>query len=126
MLSYFIPVNNLADITPPTVERCPADIVVTVNPGTSSRPVTWNEPIATDDESGIASFTSSATSGTSFPADTTTTVVYLAIDNEGNEDRSCEFTVRITTSSNGGIYFAIYISNSDFVLKKKTNRVHLD
>ncbi|XP_030848234.1 neurogenic locus Notch protein-like isoform X4 [Strongylocentrotus purpuratus] len=99
--SFTVRVTTEADITPPTVEGCPTDIVHTVTPGTSSRPVTWNEPTATDDGSGLESFTSSATSGTNFPADTTTTVVYRAVDNAGNEDRSCEFTVRIITSSNG-------------------------
>ena len=78
---------------------------MTVNPGTLSESVSWDEPTATD-ASGIASITSTPPSGTSFLADTTTTVVYNAVDNARNKDRSCQFTVSIVT--NGGKFYAQY------------------
>ena len=64
--------------------------------GMVALPVEWTEPSATDNV-GILLFEANVSSGTNFPADTTTTVTYTAIDLAGNVDTSCSFTVKVVT-----------------------------
>jgi len=78
---------TLQDNQAPTISGCPANI--TLAPNAACTP-TWVAPVATDN-CGIASFTSNYASGNTLPMGTTT-VVYTATDNCGN-DATCSFTV---------------------------------
>ncbi|XP_072172386.1 uncharacterized protein [Diadema setosum] len=82
------------DTTPPTILTCPSNIVQSVETGTSGAQVTWTEPTATD-LSGVASTTSSVSSGAFFNLGTTT-VAYTITDGVGNANTNCVFTVTIT------------------------------
>ncbi len=88
---------SLADTTAPTVVSCPDNIAVLAG-ASCSAPVTWVEPIATDN-CGIASISSNYASGSEF-ATGTSTVVYTITDNCGNVT-NCSFNVTISCSNQG-------------------------
>jgi len=79
------------DTTPPTIQGCPGDIEVDASPGAPDAQVWWTEPTATDDLSGVASFTSTHVPGDRFPLGITL-VTYLAIDGAGNTS-TCSFLI---------------------------------
>ncbi|XP_063960800.1 mucin-17-like [Lytechinus pictus] len=88
---------NTVDTTPPTVQNCPEDIVVTVELGTASTPVVWALPTATD-VSGTAVIQSQTRQpGDEFSASTTTTINIVFVDDSNNVADPCTFTVTVTT-----------------------------
>jgi len=82
---------TVTDDVAPSI-TCPADITVTTSSGNCDGIVTWNTP-NTSDNCGVASVTSTHTSGTTFPAGTTT-VTYTVTDNNGNVT-TCSFDVTV-------------------------------
>ncbi len=92
--SYPISVT-ISDDENPVINNCPANIVVSAEPGLCSAVVSWIAPTASDNCS-VQSFTSSHNSGTSF-ATGTTTVTYTATDIKGNT-ATCSFTVTVNDS----------------------------
>jgi len=91
--SYVI---NVTDDQNPVITNCPANIV---QQRSCAGSVTWTAPTAADN-CGIASFTSNYNSGDSFPVGTTT-VVYTAVDVNGNTS-SCSFDIIIDQLSVAG------------------------
>ncbi len=85
---------TLTDNVAPVLTNCPNN--VTVN--SSSTPVTWIAPTATD-ACGNAHVASNFNSGSTFP-NGTTTVVYTATDNCGNAT-NCSFTVTVNAPQGG-------------------------
>jgi hypothetical protein len=79
------------DTMPPTILGCPGDIDVDAAPGAQDAQVWWTEPTATDDLSGVASFTSTHMPGERFPLGITL-VTYVAIDEAGNVS-TCSFLI---------------------------------
>jgi len=79
------------DSVAPEIDGCPADIELDTVPGASDAQVWWTEPTATDDLSGIDSFTCSHESGDRYPVGTTT-VEYVAVDAAGNSS-TCSFRI---------------------------------
>ena len=80
------------DTQKPNFADVPANIVLSPNPNTGSAVALWNAP-AVSDNCSIASVTSNFTSGSIFPAGTTT-VIYTATDNAGNTS-TASFTVTV-------------------------------
>ena len=87
--SFTITVN---DTEAPVITGCPSNTTVSNDSSQCGAIVNWTAPTATDN-CGIASFTSTDSSGTFFPLGTTT-VAYLAVDSAGNLD-SCSFTITV-------------------------------
>jgi hypothetical protein len=83
------------DVEAPQFTECPADISIATAPGAESVVVTWDEPVATDNDGtpGVAQ-TEGPASGSSF-SEGETVVVYTATDAAGNETL-CSFTVTVT------------------------------
>ena len=84
---------TVTDAEAPVLSAIPANINLSASLGTCAATATWATPIATDNCS-IASLTSTATSGSSFPVGTTT-ITYTATDASGNIDLA-SFTVTVT------------------------------
>ncbi|XP_030829083.1 mucin-17 isoform X7 [Strongylocentrotus purpuratus] len=81
------------DTTPPDV-TCAMNIIQSVELGTQSVPITYEEPTATD-ISGVAILTSQTHSpGNLFPVGQTT-VTYIFADGAGNEADPCTFVITI-------------------------------
>jgi hypothetical protein len=82
----------------PVISNVPTNITVATGPGraTCDQVVTWITPTASDN-CGIASFTSSANPGATFPVGTTT-VTYTAIDTSGNTS-TASFTVTVVDTT---------------------------
>jgi hypothetical protein len=79
------------DTMPPTIHGCPGDIEVDAAPGAPDAQVWWTEPTATDNLSGVASFTCTHTNGDRFPLGITL-VTYVATDGAGNVS-TCSFLI---------------------------------
>ncbi len=94
--SFLVTVTNvcLSDLTPPTIQNCPANMTVTTA-GTSAN-ATWTAPTAADN-CGVISLTASRLPGSSFPLGTTT-VIYTASDVRLNTS-TCGFTVNVIQGS---------------------------
>ncbi len=86
---------NVADLQNPVITNIPSDQIISVNGINCSAPVTWSEPLATDD-CGLSSFTSTHASGTIFPQGSTL-VTYTAVDNCGNQSTGAfQITIQCT------------------------------
>ncbi|MBI1228411.1 MAG: HYR domain-containing protein [Bacteroidetes bacterium] len=85
-----------ADNVPPVITGCPSNITVAAV-GASGATATWTAPTATDNCS-LTSFTSSYLPGANFPLGVTT-VVYTAIDLQGNAS-NCSFNVAVVSAPN--------------------------
>lgn len=79
------------DITPPTFDNCPSDIVIDADTGMCNALVNWT-PITASSACSVF-VTSSNSPNTIFPAGSTS-VVYTAVDNFGNTN-TCTFTVTV-------------------------------
>lgn len=91
--SFMVVVN---DEEVPTI-TCPADIVVTANPGETSAVVTYDAPVANDNAPGVVvSQTMGLASGASFPIGTTTNG-FTATDASDNT-AGCGFDVTVNPS----------------------------
>jgi len=110
-LSLVLAVGGLAicaDTTDPTIHNCPDDVEADTAAGARDAQVWWTEPTATDDESGIASFTSTHMPGERFHLGITL-VTYVATDGAGNTSY-CSFliivheTLDVVEPSNTGQY----------------------
>jgi len=88
---FYLQVSTPPDTTPPTIHGCPGDIEVDAAPGAPDAQVWWTEPTATDDLSGVASFTSTHLPGERFPLGITL-VTYVATDGVGNTS-TCSFLI---------------------------------
>ena len=90
---------NTADNNIPVISNFPSDMTFTGNGSNCSVPVTWSEPIATDN-CGIASFSSNLQSGNVF-SQGSTLVTYTAVDNCGNQTTAAfQVTVNCTQPCN--------------------------
>ena len=85
---------TLADLEQPQIINCPSNITVT----STSTPVTWVVPTATDN-CGVSQITTTNQPGSTFPSGTTT-VTYTAFDN-CNNSASCSFNVTVNTPQGG-------------------------
>ncbi|KAJ8041572.1 Hyalin [Holothuria leucospilota] len=93
----FIVTVDTEDTTPPTVIGCPTEpVTVTVELGTPSAIVTYQEPFATDNsQSQMLLQSQTCTSGTSYDVGETM-CLYLFVDPSGNSS-PCTFTVVVQT-----------------------------
>jgi hypothetical protein len=73
------------------IHGCPDDIEADAAPGAGNAQVWWIVPTATDDLSGVASFTCTDTNGDRFPLGITL-VTYVATDGAGNVS-TCSFLI---------------------------------
>nr|XP_054770576.1 hyalin-like [Lytechinus pictus] len=96
--TFTVFVSTTGDTNPPVISGCPESQFVTAPPGSSSVPVTWIPPTATDD-TGIVTITGDSTPGSSFPVGTTS-VRYEARDSSGLVSR-CTFQIFVT--ADGGM-----------------------
>ncbi|MGA1840243.1 MAG: HYR domain-containing protein [bacterium] len=91
---------TVLDKEDPVMITCPADITVNNAPGECGANVTWDEPTYSDN-CGIASVTSTPNkSGDFFQAECAdsaqgTLITYTAVDNCGNTNTECSFTVTV-------------------------------
>jgi len=83
---------TVTDFVGPTIQGIPADIVIPNTTGQCSATVTWTQPTASD-PCGVASLTSNFSSGSVLAAGVTT-VIYTAVDNNGNVS-TASFTITI-------------------------------
>ncbi|WP_417600174.1 HYR domain-containing protein [Pararhodobacter oceanensis] len=83
---------TVGDGEPPVITGMPSDISVPTEVGLSTAVVTWSEPTASDN-TAVASFTSTHTSGDRFPIGDTV-VTYTAEDAEGNKTEA-SFTISV-------------------------------
>ncbi|WP_205961614.1 HYR domain-containing protein [Pararhodobacter oceanensis] len=83
---------TVGDSEAPVISGVPSDISVPTEAGLSTAVVTWTEPTASDN-TAVASFTSTHTSGDRFPIGDTV-VTYTAEDAEGNTTEA-SFTVTV-------------------------------
>ncbi len=93
---------SVNDVTPPSISGCPGNISVTTNSGLcNSAVVSWTEPAASDNCSGVSiAQTVGPANGGSFPLGTTT-VTYTATDGAGLTS-TCSFTVTVTIVDTDG------------------------
>ena len=84
----------LVDTTPPVV-TCPADIIHTVELGTTSVAVTFPDPTVTDNSGSVALLSVSPSSGSAFSVGITN-VTFVFADGSGNTG-SCTFTISVFT-----------------------------
>ncbi|XP_072023013.1 hyalin-like isoform X3 [Amphiura filiformis] len=97
--SFFVIIDEEADVVPPVVLYCPGPIRRTLAEGSTSLSVNWIEPSATDN-SGIApTIYMTHSSGGDFTIGSTQ-VVYTFTDQAGNS-ATCRFTVEIARISGG-------------------------
>ncbi len=85
---------TVADLNPPVLDTCPANISLVALPDTCGAFATWTPPGATDDCTQDVSITSTYSPGAFFPVGTTV-VEYEAQDNGANS-ATCSFTVTVT------------------------------
>ncbi|MBK6930309.1 MAG: HYR domain-containing protein [Saprospirales bacterium] len=85
---------TVADLNPPVLDTCPADLTLTALPDSCGAFATWAPPGATDDCTNYISIGSNYTPGAFFPVGATV-VEYEASDDGGNV-ASCSFTVTVT------------------------------
>ncbi|XP_022087623.1 hyalin-like, partial [Acanthaster planci] len=83
---------TIIDVEPPTVSRCPADIINSTDPGLSNATVYWQEPTFRDND-GLSFNTSTHSPGDPFGVGNTT-VTYNVTDISGNVAH-CSFLVTI-------------------------------
>ncbi len=86
---------EINDTQAPTITNCPSDIALVAD-NNCEIAVTWLPPTTTDN-CGVASVTSTHTSGTVFGAGNTT-VIYTVTDNCGNT-ATCSFNVIVTCNN---------------------------
>lgn len=84
---------TVADLNPPVLDTCPADITLTALPDTCGAFVTWTPPGATDDCTADVAVNANYAPGDFFDVGTTA-VTYNATDGGGNA-ASCSFTVTV-------------------------------
>ena len=97
-VTEFIQQVTVYDNEPPTISNCPATDITAVAGGDNCRvSVSWPSLFATDDCSGMKSFTSTHSPGTLFDVGTTT-VTYTATDKNDNI-LECSFNVVVTDTA---------------------------
>ena len=98
----------IADINPPDILDCPADIIVSLRDRSSTEiTAAWRQPIATDDSGDIPSVEMSHTPGLLFSTGSTT-VTYTFQDSAENE-AVCEFNVIVEGRWTGYILLFLYL-----------------
>lgn len=85
---------EVTDNQNPTIQNCPANIILPTDAGLCSTVVTWTPPTLNDNCMMGASIASSHLPGTIFPTGTTM-VTYTAIDASNNTALPCNFNVTI-------------------------------
>lgn len=83
-------VVEIVDVEDPVISNCPSDFTYTPLPDCKAQ-VFWDSPIATDNCS-VVTLSTSLTSGSVVDVGQEITVLYLAVDGNGN-DASCTFTI---------------------------------
>ena len=71
------------DTEDPTIS-CPADIVVSNDPGVCGAIVTYTAPVGMDNCPGATTVQTGLASGSEFPVGTTTTTTFVVTDASGN------------------------------------------
>jgi gliding motility-associated-like protein len=84
---------TITDTQLPIISGCPANIIVSNDPGVCGAVVSWIPPTASDNCAGGLTFTSTHNPGALFPIGITT-VTYTATDAGGNTV-TCSFTVTV-------------------------------
>lgn len=84
-------INNPADVTPPSISNCPANIIINADAGQCNKNVNWTAPTSGDCD--LLSLLPSRLPGSSFPIGTTQ-VTYTATDYSGNKS-TCSFNVTV-------------------------------
>lgn len=92
MTSSCVQILELGDSGSPVISNIPGNITLSGTGANCQAAATWSDPVVTDD-CGINTVSSNHTSGDSF-AQGTTTVIYTATDNCGNET-TASFTVEV-------------------------------
>ena len=96
---------------------CPTDIIVTADPGATSKVITWSNPSTTSNcATGSIAVTASITSGSAFQAGMTTPVTLTATDDCGGSI-ACTFNVTV----NEGTSIVNLTCPSDIVMEASTN-----
>ncbi|XP_072014293.1 uncharacterized protein [Amphiura filiformis] len=96
--------NTDPDTTPPLIENCSEDVILTVPVNQKFALVEWTEPTATDDGSGSVTLKYQTFKSPFFfvqVGSTPTTVEYIFRDEAGNE-ATCSFTVSATAATASG------------------------
>ncbi len=83
---------TVLDVEDPLIGGCPADMTVSSDANSCGNNVSWTQPIASDNCSGVA-LTATHVPGDFFPIGTTT-VMYTATDSSGNT-ATCGFDVTV-------------------------------
>ena len=84
----------IVDTTPPSIDYCPDNIKETVETGVTTTSVSWKEPRATDLSGNVMQSVKSRVP-TSFSTFRDTQVMFIFVDDSGNE-AVCEFFVSFT------------------------------
>ncbi|XP_033099724.1 uncharacterized protein LOC117103264 [Anneissia japonica] len=118
---FKITVSGFIDNTDPVIEDCPSNINEFVSVGTTTYPVGWDPPTATDD-SGSLDFETDYEPGSSFNAGETTLVTYTATDTSNNEVL-CTFTVTITVDTQSPTVTNCPVAIDETILSGETSTV---
>ncbi|XP_045206201.2 sushi, von Willebrand factor type A, EGF and pentraxin domain-containing protein 1-like [Mercenaria mercenaria] len=100
---WSIPITEVCkDSEPPVLSRCPSDIVVTADKGMTSAAVTWDLPLASDNQDNtspkVEQTAGSISPGSRVDNGIVHTVKYVAYDNAGNPSEECSFNVQVKVS----------------------------
>jgi hypothetical protein len=98
------------DLTPPTIQNCPASQSLTTQSG--SAVANWTAPTATDNCPGAIALTSSQTSGAAFAVGATT-VIYTARDAKNNS-ATCGFQIQVSQAPVAATCTGNLLQNSGF------------
>ncbi len=85
---------KVSDKTPPKIKNCPFDIFISAPQGAKGEIITWTAPTSKDSCSAPVSLTSVPANSTFFSIGKTT-VIYTAMDANGNT-ATCSFVVTVT------------------------------
>ncbi|KAJ8020442.1 Hyalin [Holothuria leucospilota] len=84
----------VVDNLPPSITYCPTDFILEPDPVTGEAVATWTLPLVEDDTSVVFLLNEPPSSGSSFPAGSTTEITYVYSDISGNV-ASCSFSITV-------------------------------
>ncbi|XP_072021512.1 hyalin-like [Amphiura filiformis] len=91
----FSVIVNTEDTVAPTITNCPSDIIAEVEEGSTSSPVSWREPSASDASGNVTLIVKTHQSGEIFGIGANT-VMYIFAD-PSNNMAFCTFSVKVTS-----------------------------